>query len=55
VTASEHTVYFMQAFCCVDYAEPNPDIPTIDEIVEQYLDAIADEPARMPNTGTQKP
>jgi hypothetical protein len=44
VTASEDTVYWMQQFCCVDPG-PDADLPTFDEVVRDYLEAIIDEPA----------
>ena len=44
VTASADTVYWMQQFCCVDPG-PDAELPTFDEIIHVYLDAIIDEPA----------
>lgn len=44
VTASDDTVYWMQEFCCVD-PDPGVDLPTFEEIVREYLEAIVDEPA----------
>lgn len=44
VTASDDTVYWMQEFCCVD-PDPGAGLPTFDEIVRDYLEAIVDEPA----------
>lgn len=45
VTASADTVFWMQAFCCVDGTDDDAELPTFEEIIEHYLDETHDEPA----------
>jgi hypothetical protein len=45
IAASSDTVYWFQPFCCVDVGEDAEDLPTFQEIIEDYLDLINDRPA----------
>jgi hypothetical protein len=46
VTASTETLYLMQMFCCFDAGAG--DLPSFQEVVNDYLDRTRAEPAAMP-------
>ena len=47
VTASAETLYLMQMFCCVDPGVGS-ELPTFEEVINDYLDRTRAEPAPMP-------